>query len=302
MGKSSNLNSHPHYKQPSGIEGTEDYNPKANQARHIKSAPRGNSESTKAKNKNKIMNSSLNNDNQKRSSSYKERKQKPSPLRTQKIPPKNNIGISNYMPMKSKSNTNNHVKKFKALNTTSVRTNPNQPQTGINSGYKEPITQNVNLIKAHNLSLNNFKTEIKLPNAQKFLNETQFVKSPFLSKTFKGMMQNGKHSKVNTNVLGSVHASNYGRIGNTFQMTTTTGKRRGPSGHSNKSKRDNNMSNSHKKSNKQQKMFNSKKLSFNNSNGKQVMTNMDHMNMLSRKLNTNKMYSRNDGNLTLGPG
>ena len=192
------------------------------------------------------MNNSLNTDhnhnnqNQKRSSSFKEHKQKPLPLKTQKVGSKtnNNVGISNYMPMKSKSNTNNHMKKIKALNTTSVKTNI---KGNFQTTYKEPITQNINSIKAHNLSLNNFKTEIKLPNAQKFLNETQFVKSPFLSKTFKGMAQNRKTSKVNP-AISNIHSSNCGRLGNTFQMTT--GKRRGPSGHSNKSKRD--ISNSHK--------------------------------------------------------
>lgn len=74
--------------------------------------------------------------------------------------------------------------------------------------YREPIQQHANLLKSHNLSLNNFKTEIRLPNAQKFLNETQFIKSPFLSKTLKGMMM-GAPAKKSTN-----NANNYGRIGN----------------------------------------------------------------------------------------
>jgi hypothetical protein len=52
----------------------------------------------------------------------------------------------------------------------------------------------------------------------------------------------------------------------------------------------------------QQKLFNSKKLSFNQSGVKQNMVNVDQMNLLSRKLNTNKIYSRNDANMTMGPG
>jgi hypothetical protein len=58
--------------------------------------------------------------------------------------------------------------------------------------YKEPIKQHANLLQTHNLSLNNFKTDMRLPQTQKFLAETQFAKSPFLSKTLKGLVQNVK--------------------------------------------------------------------------------------------------------------
>ena len=78
--------------------------------RSVKSAPRNNSESAKSRNKNKMISNGISQtDNGKRSSSFKERKQKPSPLRTQKIPPsKPVVGIQNYMPAnKSKSNTSN---------------------------------------------------------------------------------------------------------------------------------------------------------------------------------------------------
>lgn len=68
-----------------------------------------------------------------------------------------------------------------------------QPKT---TTYKEPIYQHDNLLKAHNLSLNNFKAEMKLPQAQKFIAETQFVKSPFLAKTLKNMMQPSSYQKV----------------------------------------------------------------------------------------------------------
>ena len=58
--------------------------------------------------------------------------------------------------------------------------------------YKKPIEQHAKLLQTHNLSLNNFNTDMRLPQTQKFLAETQFVKSPFLSKTLKGIQQSGK--------------------------------------------------------------------------------------------------------------
>lgn len=94
------------------------------------------------------------------------------------------------------------------------------------NAYKEPIQQHANLLKAHNLSLNNFKTEMKLPQTQNFLSETQFVKSPFLSKTLKGMMQ----TNINQGLT-------YGRLGSSFQPNPGR-RQRDPSGHSSKSKRE----------------------------------------------------------------
>lgn len=156
--------------------------------------------------------------------------------------------------------------------------------------YKEPILQHANLLKAHNLSLNNFKTEIRLPQAQKFLNETQFVKSPFLSKTLKDMMQTKPGAK------GS-QGSNYGRLGGNFQKSAGRRKREA-SAHSNKSKRE--TSGSQKKTSKQQKLFNSKKLSFNHNNGKQVQNLSDIL--TKNAINTSKIYSRNDASAGFGTG
>lgn len=280
------------HKQP-GLVKAEPYTNKTSNSRNIKSAPRGGSE----KSKSGINQNSSNADNSnKRSASYKDHKQKPSPLRTQKVSNKTGVSLGSYMPGgKTKANNSANMKKFKALNTATVKTTPPHPNS---TTYKEPIHQHANLLKQHNLSLNNFKTEIRLPNAQKFMNETQFAKSPFLSKTLKGMMQSVKPQQKH----GNSHASNYGRIGNSFQANAS--RRREPSGHSRKSKRD--ASNSHKKGSKahqqQQKMFTSKKLSFNQSGPKPRMVNADHMNLLSRKLNSNKIYSRNDTNTTMGPG
>jgi len=104
---------------------------------------------------------------------HKDRKQKSSPIRTTKISGKNQMGVTHYFTNKSKGerSKNRH--------------------TNQNSTYKEPIHQHANLLKAHNLNLsfNNYKTEMRLPNRQKFVADTQLVKSPFLSKTLKGMMQ-----------------------------------------------------------------------------------------------------------------
>jgi hypothetical protein len=232
--KHSNLVAENRHKQP-GLVKAEPYNSKmAGNSRNVKSAPRGGSEKAKGGINNNSTNAELQN---KRSSSYKDRKQKPSPLRTQKVSNKGGIGISSYMPVKTKSSKSSNMKQFQALNTGTVR--PTQPHPN-STTYKEPIQQHANLLQAHNLSLNNFKTEIRLPNPQKFLHEPQFVKSPFLSKTLKGMMQGSKPNTKGAN--GSSHAANYGRIGNAFQ--TNGNRRREPSGHSSKSKRE--ASSSHK--------------------------------------------------------
>lgn len=67
------------------------------------------------------------------------------------------------------------------------------------------------------------------------------------------MMQNEKSTKDNM-IMNNIHTSNYGRIGNTFKMTSS--KHREPSGFSNRSKRD--ISNSHKRGAKMKHKFNSK--------------------------------------------
>lgn len=221
---------------------------KEQQPRTIKSAHRGASEKSKQRSS-KIVPNIPNADNQKRSSSYKERKQKASPLRSSKYSTKNEFGGPQYFSNKTMNNTGNISKKLKGLNTKSVRPTHVQPHS---TTYKEPIHQHANLLKAHNLSLNNFRTEMKLPHAQKFLAETHFAKSPFLAKTLKGMMQPGvkPNDSVNTS-----HGSNYGRIGNAFQVSGSR-KQREPSAHSNKSKRE--TSGSHKKSKGQQKLFTTK--------------------------------------------
>lgn len=216
--------------------------------RTVKSAHRGASDKTKHKNP-KIISNSNNAENQKRSSSYKDRKQKSSPIRTTKVAGKSEAGVTHYFSNKNKNSTGSMVSQVKAINPTSLRTAPAQPST---TTYKEPIHQHANLLKAHNLSLNNFKTEIRLPHAQKFMAETQFVKSPFLSKTLKGMMQTKPTSKgISTT---TTHASNYGRLGNNFPISAAGRRQRETSGNSNKSKRE--TSGSHKKTSKaQQKLF-----------------------------------------------
>ena len=215
-----------------------------------------------------------------RSSSYKDHLKKDSPSRTQKVSTKNEFGNSQFFSAGNKTGLNNS-KKIKQFNVASVRTN--QPQ----NFYKEPIHQHANLLKEHNLSLNNFKTEMRLPQTQNFLAETQFVKSPFLSKTLKGMMQ-----------TSGVQTTSYGRVGNILQ--SSAGRRqRDPSTNSNKSKRE--TSGSQKKGIKgQPKMFNNKKLSFNQSHGKQFR---DLSEILTKKqLSSNKIYSRNENGINVGPG
>lgn len=229
-----------------------------------------------------------------RSASYKDRKQKSSPIRTTKVSNKNEIGVTHYFPSKTKNSTANVSSQLKNLTTGSVRTGQVHPAT--TTSYNEPINQHANLLKSHNLSLNNFKTEIRLPHAQKFLTETQFVKSPFLSKTLKGMMQPKPGSK-GANPSGS-HATNYGRLGSNFQVSNGR-RQREQSGHSTKSKRE--TSGSHKKGQKaQQKLFASKKLSFNQSAGKHIQHLGDIL--TKQAINTSKIYSRNEATMHMGPG
>ena len=202
----------------------------ANDSRQVKSAHRTNSDNTRQHGKNIIQNSGIS-ENAKRASSNKERKTKASPIRTTKASSKE-MSMTQYFTGKSKG-AQGH-KKVK----------------GVGQAFKGSKYSHANVVKGSNLSLNNFKTEIRLPNAQKFLNETQFVKSPFLSKTLKGMMQ-PKPAKAS-----NPHSSNYGRLGATFQ--TTAGRRkREASAHSNKSKRE--TSGSHKKGGKGHKLMNTKK-------------------------------------------
>ena len=217
-----------------------------------------------------------------RSSSYKDHLKRDSPSRTQKASAKNEFGNSQFFPTSSKTGMNNS-KKIKPFNVTSVRSNQAQPQ----SYYKEPIHQHANLLKEHNLSLNNFKTEMRLPQTQNFLAETQFAKSPFLSKTLKGMMQ-----------TSGVQTTSYGRVGNILQSNAVR-RQRDPSTNSSKSKRE--TSGSQKKAIKAQpKMFNTKKLSLNQSHGKQFR---DLSEILTKKaIGTNKMYSRNENGINIGPG
>ena len=187
-----------------------------------------------------------------RTSSNKERKQqKSSPIRTTKISNKE-MGVTQYFSTNGKGSTGNAHKKVKGLNTGPVRAGQAHP---VNTNFKASKYQSTSIVKGNNLSLNNFKTEIKLPHAQKFLTETQFVKSPFLSKTLKVMMQGHPANPVKESRGNG--PSNYGRLGNSFQ--TTTGRRkRDPSAHSNKSKRE--TSGSYKKGSKQnQKLMNTKK-------------------------------------------
>lgn len=160
----------------------------------------------------------------------------------------------------------------------------NQPQK--QSIYKDPIFQHSNIMKTQNLSLNNFKTEMRLPQTQNFLAETQFVKSPFLAKTLKGMMQ-----------PQDIHSSNFNKVGIVLQSSTGR-KQRDPSANSNKSKRE--TSGSQKKGSKSKlKLFNNKKLSFNQNAGKQIR---DISDILSKKaISTTKIYSRNDANV-IGTG
>jgi hypothetical protein len=254
-------------------------------ARPVKPANRGTSEPKNNQRNPKIVTNISHTDTQKRSSSNKERKQqKSSPIRTTKVSGKGDVGETNN----SKNNTGNVQKKIKEMNTGLNRTTQNAPTS---TNYKEPIHQHANLLKAHNLSLNNFKTEIRLPHAQKFLNETQFVKSPFLSKTLKGMMQNKPTTK-------GAQGVNYGRLGTNFQKSAGRRKREA-SAHSNKSKRE--TSGSHKKSSKQQqKPFNSKKLSFNQNSGNQVQ-NLGEL-LSKNAMNTSKIYSRNDASAGFSTG
>lgn len=248
--------------------------------RAVKSATRGNSENSKKTN-NKIISNSGNLKNQKRTTSHKERKQKSSPIRTTKIKGKNEMGVTHYFTSKPKNSTGSTHKKLKGIGANSGRTGQAHPST---TAYKEPILHHANLIKAHNLnlSLNNYKTEMRLPHATKFIVEPQFAKSPFLSKTLKGMIQ-PKSSNKNP-------GTNYGRLGYTFQSKSGR-KKRESSAHSHKSKREG--SNSHKKTSKvQSKLFNTKKLSFNYNTGKQMQNLSD---ILSKNaLNTSKIYSRNN--------
>ena len=240
--------------------------------RAIKSATRGSSENSKSASTKIIGNSGISKGKH-RSSSNKDRKQKSSPIRTTKISGKNQMGVTHYFTNKSKGerSKNRH--------------------TNQNSTYKEPIHQHANLLKAHNLNLsfNNYKTEMRLPNRQKFVADTQLVKSPFLSKTLKGMMQ-PKASTKN-------QSSKYGPLGYSFP-TKSVRKKKDSSAPSSKPKRDGSKSN--KKNGKgQNKLFNTKKFSFNN-NGKQAQNLSD---ILSKNaLNTSKIYSRNDNNIGFGSG
>jgi hypothetical protein len=215
-----------------------------------------------------------------RSSSYKDQLKKESPIRTQKVSTKNEFGNYQFFPSNNKLG---NTKKMKQFNAASVRTN--QPQT--QALYKEPMHQHANLLKEHNFSLNNFKTEMRLPQTQNFLAETQFVKSPFLSKTLKGMMQ-----------PSGVQTTSYGKVGNILQATAVR-RQRDPSTNSSKSKRE--VSGSQKKVIKgQTKLFNNKKLSFNQSNGRQFR---DLSDILTKKsVGTNKIYSRNENGVHIGPG
>ena len=128
---------------------------------------------------------------------------------------------------------------------------------------------------------------MRLPQTQNFLTETQFVKSPFLSKTLKGMMQ-----------PAGVQTASYGKVGSILQ-TSTGRKQRDPSVNSSKSKRE--ASGSQKKAVKgHSKLFNTKKLSFNQSNGRQIR---DLSDILTKKaIGTNKIYSRNENGVHIGQG
>lgn len=185
-----------------------------------------------------------------RASSFKEKKE--SPLRSQKTSAKGEITYHQNVP-NSKKYSVPSTKKPKQYSGANMKTN--QPHK--NSIYKDPIFQHSDIMKTQNLSLNNFKTEMRLPQSQNFLAETQFVKSPFLTKTLKGMMHPQDVHNQNLNKTGIVLQSSTGR------------NQRDPSTNSNKSKREN--SGSQKKGSKSKlKLLNNKKLSFNQTNGKQI--------------------------------
>lgn len=272
--KTANTQKIPDYLNP-GYQNREAA-PEVKKPRNVKSAKRGSSGENKKVASKIIQNSAIAN-NQKRSNSNKDRKQKSSPIRTTKISGKNETGVMHYFTSKPKPGSSKGKKQYIPKGSSSGRGKAK-------ATYQEPIHHHANLIKANNLnlSLNNYKTEMQLPNATKYIGEPQFAKSPFLSRTLQGMMQPKPTSKK--------QASNYGRLGYSFPSKSGRKKREG-SAHSNKSKREG--SNSHKKSGKNSnKLFNTKKLSFKYQNANQVQNLSD---ILSKNaLNTSKIYSRND--------
>ena len=149
-----------------------------------------------------------------RSSSFKEKKE--SPLRTQKASTKNDLNGSQFATNTKWYGVTN-TKKTKPLTGTGMKTNQPKKQ----AFYTDHAFNQTNVVKNQNLSLNNFKTEMRLPQTQNFLAESQFAKSPFLVKTLKGLKQ-----------PTDTHVSNFGKIGMMHQSSTGR-KQRDPSANSN---------------------------------------------------------------------
>jgi len=199
----------------------------------MKSANRVNSEKSKQR-ENKLPAGANPADSQNRSASYKENHNDLSLFQSQKVSTNSHMAASLLASEKGKSAKNKTGTPFTV---SSVRTN--QPS----HGYKEPIQYGLPG-KERGAAPNNFKIKMRLPQTQNFIAETQFIKSPFLSKTLKGLIQ---HTGGN--------GATYGKMASSFQ--TNMGRKRDPSAHSNKSKRDNSGS-QNKTGKAAQKLFKTK--------------------------------------------